>query len=183
MYLKRLYERAEDGAVARDASGKPKVTGVKIIRAKELQRLTQHFIDGGIGEGWLSIARGNLVIHGEDGDVTYQIVRTPGGYFCCHCGEKIEDAGVLFDVEGGQITKGQQHVKKEHEGATSPDPTNPSGYRKEDFYTCRLIGDGVEPTKEESERIDAGIRSELIEKLGDKYRRGGNKNEAEKSIQ
>lgn len=115
MLLKRVYDLSGD---------RPRVSGVKILRAGPRQNLSPRFIEGGVAEGWLSMGKGKVVLHGEDGDVVYRMERIPG-YYCCHCGRKLDDG------PGGQV-----HVAAAHKGTKSPDPSNPAGYRRDNFYAC-----------------------------------------------
>lgn len=156
LYLKRQYER--DG----DKIGK--VNGVKVLRARRVHHFTPDFVQGGAAEGWLSLSGGRITIHGVDGDVVYVIVRAPGHY-CCFDDAALPDAGTML---ASGLTIGSTHVKEVHENAASPDPSNPSGYRKENFYTGVLEGEGVEDA-EGAAAIDARLRTALAEKTKQKY--------------
>lgn len=57
-----------------------KVSGVKVLRAGPRQNFWPSLLTRGVGEGWLSMERGRIVLHGEDGLVVYRIVRMPGRY-------------------------------------------------------------------------------------------------------
>jgi hypothetical protein len=127
MYLKRLYDDAAVAAweaAGRPQSSKPAVKGIKVLRAGPEQHLSPRFIEGGLGEGWLKIARGCVLIAGQDGEVAYRIVRPPGLY-CCHCEKRLEDGGTA-----------QAHVAATHDGVRSPDPGAPGGYRRDNYYDC-----------------------------------------------
>jgi hypothetical protein len=159
MRLKRLYAHAADGTPTT-------VRGIRVLRASERQHFSPGLIDGGIREGWLSMGQGRLTLHGEAGDVVYQLVRTPGAY-CCHCDARIEDASVL--VAPG-FTRGRQHVAQAHPGVASPDPTSPAGYRVESYYTGVNLSGAVDvQTPAEAAALDKQIRDALVEKLRQKY--------------
>jgi len=127
MWLKRQYDQKK---LVRDESGKVvevkpnAVKGIKVLRAGPRQHFSQRFLDGGISEGWLSIAKGLITIGGVDGPVKYRIERAPGHY-CCHCHLKLDDS-----------PSGQAHVKAKHGKSKSPDTSNPAGYRKDNFFAC-----------------------------------------------
>jgi len=100
------------------------VRGVQVLRAGARQHFSPGIIEGGVAEGWLSMGKGKLVIQGEDGAIVYRIARTPGHY-CCHCQKAVDDG-----------SGGQAHVAAAHAGKVSPDPSNPAGYRRDNFYAC-----------------------------------------------
>jgi hypothetical protein len=110
---------------------------VRVLRAGREQKFSQRVFDGGIAEGWLSVERGKVTIHGDDGNREYVIVRTPG-YYCCHCDASLPDAAQIISPG---FTSGMKHVRDEHGDAPSPDPFNPAGYRKDCFYFC--INDSI----------------------------------------
>ncbi len=123
MRVKRIFV---EGSVE---AGEPVVSHL-VIQTGEVGK-AQHFspnlIEKGAAEGWLSLGGGKVVITTADhlDDAEFEILNPPGAY-CCHCGEKLEG--------GNEI--GAAHVAAEHEGEESPDPSNPSGYRVDNFYRC-----------------------------------------------
>lgn len=105
----------------------------------ERQNLSTRLVEKGVSEGWLSLSRGEIVIHQERGvrDVKLRIVRGPGRY-CCHCGEELADEQTA-----------RAHVAAEHEGDDSPDAENPSGYRWNLYYECEVADKGGRHDEEE----------------------------------
>ncbi|OGT03307.1 MAG: hypothetical protein A2143_08030 [Gallionellales bacterium RBG_16_57_15] len=102
---------------------------VRVDGVPENQKFSPKLIAQGQGEGWLSVAKGNVIIHGEDGDVVFKVLAIPGRY-CRHCGEKLTD-----DTTGSAARK---HVAEKHAGKVSPDHENPSGYAMQNYYDCKL---------------------------------------------
>jgi len=172
MILKRIYHQDK---LTRDADGKVvdvapgAVLGVIVKRAdKGVQHISPNFVDGGVQEGWLSMGHGKLTVHNLDGDdLVYAILRVPGHY-CCHCETEIVDANV-FVAEG--VTAGSQHVAEAHAGVPSPDPNNPSGFRRENFYTCMNQSTIADTEPLEAAQLEKQIRRALHEKLAPKYQR------------
>ena len=119
MLLKRLYHRAEDGTLT--------VHGIQVLRARDRQHVSPNLIEQGVAQGWLSLAKGQLVIHGEAGAIVYRIDRPPG-YYCCHCEAALDDG-----------PSGADHVQTLHPTAKSPDPSNPAGYRRDHFFACTRV--------------------------------------------
>lgn len=140
----------------------PPVSGVRVLRAGKVQRFTQNFLNGGLKEGWLSMGDGRITIADLSAPLTYQIVRVPGAY-CCHCDEP---------VPGGQspatAAESLEHVSQAHPGITSPDPSNPSGYRVENCYTA-VLEDGDAIDSAEAAAMEGQVRLALAEKLRTKY--------------
>jgi len=58
----------------------PPVVGVEVVRAGPLQKFSPKIVARGQAEGWLSTQGVELVIHGENKTLTYQINRVPGRY-------------------------------------------------------------------------------------------------------
>ena len=114
-------EKCDKGVLKKEV---PPVVAIKVLRAGKTQHFSPHLIEQGSLQGWLVLADGKVRIKGYDGDVTYKIERTPG-YFCCHCQKPLDDG-----------KSGSVHVQGTHAGAKSPDPGNPIGYRKDNFYDC-----------------------------------------------
>jgi hypothetical protein len=117
--LKRLY----------DHSGKePKVSGVNILRHGKTQKFSPRLVQGGLSEGWLEITGDTITINGKNKKLVYRIDTNPG-YYCCFCNASVGDSS------GATV-----HLSKEHKGKKSPDKSNPSGYRKDNFYACTKTG-------------------------------------------
>jgi hypothetical protein len=152
MLLKRQYERNKDG--------KPlKVSGIKIQRAKARQHFTPSFIDGGVAEGWLRRDGDKIILGSGKEAVTYVIAHPPGMY-CCHCDEPVSDGAAA-----------RAHIEATHKGA-SPDPSNPAGYRQDNFFACILQGKEVDTlSREQAIAMNRKIREAFHKKLGDKYRK------------
>lgn len=117
MLLKRVFD-------------KDKLTHVQVLHAGPRQKFSPDLIDKAIREGWLERRQGRFVLKSEP-VVVYRIVREPG-YYCCHCGQELPDAGQM--VEGGR-TVGLAHVAT-HGARSSPDRNNPSGYARLNAYDC-----------------------------------------------
>lgn len=112
------------------------------------QHFTEKLVRAGQREGFLAITGNTLSLIATPEDLEYTIKRYPG-YYCCHCGAELPDAGVMETDEDGKETGrtlGLVHVEEQHEGAVSPDPSNPSGYERLDYYDCIL-------NKEQHERF------------------------------
>jgi hypothetical protein len=91
--------------------------GVQVVRSGPRQHFSQNLIDGGVHEGWLTMARGQLVLHGAGGDVVYRIDRVPG-YYCDTCQAPLDDTGTA-----------RAHVRAQH-------GLEWGGYRRDNFYAC-----------------------------------------------
>lgn len=100
------------------------------------QNFSERLVQDGVKRGYITLSRGVLTLHGEPEDLDYKIARTPG-FYCCHCGVEIPDAG-LRTPEDSSITIGTRHVRQEHGDKESPDPSNPSGYRRINHYEVVL---------------------------------------------
>lgn len=113
--LKRIFNK--------DESGNPtSVKTVRVLSEKPRHNFSMNLVQGGISEGWLSLMKGRIVLHAEDGDHVFNILRGPGHY-CCHCNSKLD----------GQVNA-RKHVAEDHEGDESPDRSNPSGYSRINHY-------------------------------------------------
>lgn len=112
MLLKRLYDE------------KKNVRGVRVLRAGPKQHFSPKMVERAVSEGWMSLAAGRITVNAEPEAVVYQIKAAPG-YYCCHCNRLLGDG-----------PSGRAHVKEAHKGEQSPDPGNPAGYRKDNFYAC-----------------------------------------------
>lgn len=158
MLVKRHYKKPEGWIAAfnvRDSEGRlrdmrkpagaclnpPPVDFLEVyhtgVSAK--QNFSDRLIAQGIAEGWVSIGKGLLTVHAAPEDLTYKILRTPG-YYCCHCGEQIVDAGAPSAPESA-VTLGVKHVAEAHGSVKSPDSENPSGYLWSKRYSCELLPD------------------------------------------
>jgi len=116
MLLKRLFDTTEPKA--------PKLKGVRVLRAGPRQNFSPELIQKGSAEGWLSLAKGRLVIEAEGGPIAYAVKCGPG-YYCCHCGKPMDNGAGA-----------RAHLAAEHPGAKSPDANNPSGYCRLNHYAC-----------------------------------------------
>ena len=109
----------------------PPVSGVEVLRAGSVQQhFSPHLIEGGQGEGWLSLVENELVVNGVNKRLTYRVLRMPG-YYCSHCGERL--------LDGGRTAAA--HVQGKHSGEKSPDASSPGGYEKINFYDCELVAE------------------------------------------
>jgi hypothetical protein len=84
-------------------------------------------VERAVVEGWMSLADGHIVLkveRGEASPIVYRIV-SPPGFYCCHCEKALDDGSAA-----------RAHVAAAHEGQASPDPDNPAGYRRDNFYRC-----------------------------------------------
>jgi hypothetical protein len=109
-----LYDRSGD---------QPVVNGIKVLRAKAKQHFSPNLLEVGQLEGWLT-RNGNVLTIKSDPPLVYRIVRTPG-YYCCHCNRPLDDGGVA-----------RSHLSAAHADEESPDPANPAGYRRDNFYAA-----------------------------------------------
>lgn len=90
----------------------------------------------------MTVGGGRIVVDAKPRPVSYRIVRGPG-YYCCYCSEQ---------QPGSQEAQGHVALHKEAQTSANPpwfrrllgdkpvplipDPENPSGYRKDNFYEC-----------------------------------------------
>lgn len=109
MLLKRVIENG-------------RVMGVRALRAGAVQKFTFRYISTGMKEGWLTIAGGIITINVFPTPYKYAIQRPPGVY-CCFCEKPLYDSLVA-----------KQHMLHEHPSKPSPDPSHPTGYRRDNFY-------------------------------------------------
>jgi len=152
MFLKRLY--------AKDKEGKPThVNGVRVMRAKAVEHWSPSLIETGIAEGWLEASAGKFVVKGENQTMEYRVVRGPGHY-SCFTGEKL----------GGEA-EAKAHVAKVGKGKPSPDPTNPSGYRVDNFFTVVTGKDFSEISNEEVAKILDTGKTKFHARLAARYRK------------
>jgi len=159
MYLKRHFKTPEGWEPIRNVKGEngklldPKqregeclnlppldYIEVKHTGISAAQNFSERLINQGIASGFISISKGVLILHAKPEDLKYDILRTPG-YYCCHCGERIVDAG-LPSAPGSLVTIGSKHVHDAHgDGVLSPDAGNPSGYARLMHFECALAAD------------------------------------------
>jgi hypothetical protein len=117
MLLKRVY----------DHSGKqPKLDHVKVLRANDKQHFSTRFVEKSTADGLMSLREGKIILHTRP-ELTYRIVRQPG-YYCCHCHQAVDDGA-----------SARLHLESQHKGKKSPDPGNPAGYRRDNFYACERV--------------------------------------------
>lgn len=114
MFLKRVYDHS---------SGSPVLTGVKVLHAGDRQNFSQSFLDQGIEAGFVTMSRGEVIIHSTP-ELRYKIIRKPG-YYCCFDDKPMSDGAAA-----------REYIEKNFSGQTSPDPSNPAGYRQDNFYAC-----------------------------------------------
>ena len=128
MEIKKLFKKNDKGALILDG-GEPVVDTIKVKRLSKHQNFTQKFIDKAVREGYATLSKGKVIIHTQDGDLEFKILRSPG-YFCCHDNKSL----------GGE-KECRDYVKDNFAGIDSPDKNNPSGYRKDNFHACELQGE------------------------------------------
>lgn len=116
MLLKRLYDHSDPK--------NPKVRGVRVLRAGAGWNISPDLLQRGAYEGWLSLAKGQVVLEAEGQALRYRVNRGPG-YYCCHCGEAVDDG-----------PSARAHIAAEHASQASPDPSNPAGYCRINHYEC-----------------------------------------------
>ena len=117
MLLKRIYDHSGE---------KPKLHHIKVLRAKDKQHFSTRFVEKSLADGLLSMGDGQLILRTRP-KLTYRIVRAPG-YYCCHCHRPADDGSAA-----------RLHIEAEHKDEASPDPCNPAGYRRDNFYSCERI--------------------------------------------
>ncbi len=107
-----------------DTTGsEPRLIGVKFLHGGLRQKFSPRIIERALAEGWLELSD-NMVRLRTDPPATYRIIRTPG-YYCCFCNKPLNDSSSAV-----------AHLESEHSKMKSPDPFNPSGYRRDNFYYC-----------------------------------------------
>ncbi len=129
MEIKRIFKKDDKGELIRDQDGDAILDTIRVKRLSKMQNFTQKLIDRAIREGFMSMIKGKIVLHTNDGDLSYKIVRSPG-YFCCHDNEPL----------GGE-KECREYVEANFKGIESPDKNNPAGYRKDNFHACELEGE------------------------------------------
>jgi len=154
MLLKRIYDKPEGwerrvniralGGVALTDPMKPEGAclnppplshiEIKHTGTSPEQNFSDRLVAAGLAEGWITLGKGKLVLHGKPEDLNYAVKRLPG-YYCCHCRSALPDAGTI--VAPG-VTAGMQHVADAHSEKESPDPGNPAGYCRINYFECVL---------------------------------------------
>ena len=135
MLLKRQYDipvgwepqRAPDGMLTNPLPVQS--LSLKHTGTHPEQNFSRRLVETGLIEGWVSMSQGTLVVHTDEEDLKYTIVRMPGIY-CCHCAAKLDD-----DATGAS---GRAHMHTMHADTASPDTTNPAGFRQTHAYECVL---------------------------------------------
>ena len=117
MWLRRIFDHSVDPAV---------LDHIKVLRYSKKQHFTQRLLDRGMEEGFLTISKGQLILHTKP-ELTYKIVRSPG-YFCCFDDERL----------GGE-KEAKAYVAEHYADEKSPDKCKPAGYRKDNFFACELV--------------------------------------------
>lgn len=121
MGLDRVLVDAE--GIERD----PIITGVRVLHAGSKQLFSTKIVEKGMDQGWISRGKKRITIHGADGDIEYRVLRVPG-YYCCHTGRDL-----------GSEKKAKAHIAELYPDTSSPDPNNPSGYRRTLHYECERV--------------------------------------------
>lgn len=138
MLLKRTYDvdapkarwrpRLERGRPVKGADGQdvlvPPVNGVEVLRAGPRQRFSPDLVVRGAAEGWLELKGDRLVLRGTNVTLKYRVARTPG-YYCCFDGAPMDDG-----------PSAREYVAAKFPNKASPDPSNPAGYERINFYDC-----------------------------------------------
>lgn len=129
MLLRRVYDQGQ-------------LVGVRVLRSKPRQRFSTGLVQQGIAEGWLALDGGRIIIRAANGAYAYRILRGPG-YYCCYCGASqpgsLEaQAHVATHVEAPTSPGWLRRIVGGNKPPAPPDPQNPSGYRRDDYYECVL---------------------------------------------
>lgn len=104
---------------------KPELDYIKVLSHNKDQKFTPRLVDQLLSEGVLTIGGGKITLHSKP-ELEYDIIQMPGIY-CCHDGVKLPD----------QITA-RKYIADNFSNIESPDKSNPSGYRVDNFYFCIL---------------------------------------------
>ena len=135
MLLKRIYKTPEDWVKEVDEKGNctnpPELDYITFAHTgvESRQNLSIEFVTDAIKQKWATLDGDTITLHLHPVDLKYTILCHPGRY-CCHCGEK------LGDDEKGALSR--LHVAAEHPDEESPDPDNTSGYKRINYFECRL---------------------------------------------
>ena len=93
----------------------------------DIHNFATDFVYENLANGSFSMNRGIISMHTDGDDVKYRVIRGPG-YYCC-----------FDDVQLSGEDAAREYVVNNFAGQESPDKNNPSGYRKDSFFHCRLI--------------------------------------------
>jgi len=122
MRLKRIFiDEIVDGQ-----EGVKVLKHIKVLRAGKIQNFSPKIIERFIAEG-LMVINGKEIVLNTVPPLKYRVVRGPG-YYCCHCNAAVGDSSAA-----------KEHILSAHAGEASPDPFNPAGYRKDNFYHCERV--------------------------------------------
>lgn len=141
MLLKRHFKLPPGWEAIRDQQGfvlnQPPLSHIEVKHTgtKAEQHFSIKLVEKALGEGWMSVGKGVMTLHGVGEDLKFTILRGPG-YYCCHCKAALPDANLASSQAG--LTIGMLHIKTEHSGAKSPDEGNPSGYENIRYYDTVL---------------------------------------------
>jgi hypothetical protein len=135
MELKRIYNHD---------SGEPVLSAVKVLKAGAEQKFSQRIIDQLVAEGVMAID-GDLLALSTEPALTYRITRRPGTY-CCYCNAAVDPGpSALAHVAEHLVEKPKTLGGKMldmvglYKPPKNPDPNNPSGYRRDNFYFCERV--------------------------------------------
>lgn len=95
------------------------------------QHFTDRLVSRGVEEGWMEIQDGKLIVYATPENLIYDILRVPGRYSCF-------DGSKLPDDEDNTGRLARAVIAERHGGEPSPDPSNPAGYYKINYYDCVL---------------------------------------------
>ncbi len=126
MDLKRIFKKNEAGENELDQHGQPILDHIKVLRHSKKQNFTQKKIDQGVTDGFMTLSKGQIILHAKPADLIYKIIRAPG-YYCCFDNSK----------HGGEA-EARQYTKDKYAGEVCDDSNNPAGYRKDNFFHCEI---------------------------------------------
>ena len=132
MLLKREHEPSDDG--------EPRFVGVEVRHTgiDAAQNFSTTLVAQAMAEGWMSIDGNVLTLHAANGDLRYTVKRTPG-YYCCHNGAPMPISAAAYGDGALAAVEARQYLKANgFEGVASPDPNNPAGYERINWYECEL---------------------------------------------
>ena len=129
MFLKRRFEKDENGNLVRDADDKPIISRIDVKRISEKQNFSRKFIDKTLEEGFMSMNKGEIILH-TNPELTFKVIRVPGIY-CCFTNKRL-----------GDQKEARAYIKANYLDKESPDANNPEGYRHDAFYACQLVNTG-----------------------------------------